>query len=83
MKKDKHDSLGKEMKVSEVGAVGLLLEKDLKSLLEIIQYRQSLWLLKALSRHSVEEEAEARYDLWLHVHHSSTKEKITKRNLNK
>lgn len=44
-----------EMKVSESqGAVGLLLEKDLKSLLEIIQYRQSLWLLNALSRHSVE-----------------------------
>lgn len=29
-----------------MGAVGLLLEKDLKRLLKIIQYSQSLWLLK-------------------------------------
>lgn len=46
-----------------MGAVGLLLEKDLKSLLEITQYRQSLWLLNALSRHPMVEEAEARCDL--------------------
>lgn len=73
------------MKVSKrdlMGAVGLLLEKDLKILLEVIQYRQSPWLLNALSRHSVVEEAEARCDLWLRVHHSSTKERITKWNLN-
>lgn len=47
-----------------MGAVGPLLEKDLKKLLEIIQYRQSLWLLNALSRHSASEETEARCDLW-------------------
>lgn len=65
-----------------MGAVGLLLEKGLKSLLEIIQHRQSLWLLNALSIHSMVEEAEERCNLWLHVHHLSTKEKITNCNLN-
>lgn len=34
------------LKKDLMGAVGLLLEKDLKRLLEIIQYSQSLWLLK-------------------------------------
>lgn len=33
-----------------MGAVGLLLEKDLKRLLKIIQYRQSGWLLKYPSK---------------------------------
>lgn len=77
------EGLGKEMKVSKrdlMGAVGLLLKKDLKRLLEKKNSGEILsgsW--NALSRQSVVKETEARCDLWLGICHSGAKERSTKK----